>query len=61
MDYGLYLFLMIFMIFMICSGLLTGMLFLMTGDAVQGILSLACSTVLIFLCVYVWKRNPGER
>ena len=54
MDYGPYLH---FMIIVICGGFLTGMLFLMTGDAVQGILSLACSTGLIFLCAYVWKRN----
>lgn len=54
MNYSLYL---LFMVFTICCGFLIGMLFLMTGDAVQGILSLACSTGLIFLCAYVWKRN----
>lgn len=54
MDYGPHLLFVIAIVF--CS-LLTGIVFLMIGNAVQGILSLSCAAALIFLCAYARKRN----
>lgn len=54
MNYGPYL---LFMIVIICCGLLAGMFFLLSGAAGQGLASLFCSAVLIFLCARVRKRN----
>ncbi len=54
MNYSPYL---LFMVVIICCGLLTGVFFLMSGATGQGLAALSCSAVLIFLCARVRKRN----